>query len=150
VKAADPEIKRNPTRLTGERNELRPGIVIFSFQTRIDSVLKLLIAANHQKSDCLRQRFLLVPGKSVKPFQMVNIPISMFEVVLSKRGRTRWDWRVNDSTGKIIMRGWENSRPAARYQGARALFLLLMAAARIDGPPQTTQGPQAGRQIDPR
>jgi hypothetical protein len=69
----------------------------------------------------------------------------MFEVVLSRRGRTRWDWRVNDSTGKAIMRGWENSRPAAKYRGERALFLLLMAGARIYDPPQTPQGPQPAR-----
>jgi hypothetical protein len=50
----------------------------------------------------------------------------MFEVILRKRGRTRWEWRVCDSTGREIMRGWEASRPAARYKGERALFLLLL------------------------
>jgi len=51
----------------------------------------------------------------------------MFEVTLRKRGRTRWEWRVCDSTGREIMQGWETSRPAARYKGERALFLLLLA-----------------------
>ena len=51
----------------------------------------------------------------------------MFEVTLRKRGRTRWEWRVSNSTGREIMRGWETSRPAARYKGERALFLLLLA-----------------------
>jgi hypothetical protein len=51
----------------------------------------------------------------------------MFEVTLRKRGRTRWEWRVCDGTGREIMRGWETSRPAARYRGERALFLLLLA-----------------------
>jgi len=51
----------------------------------------------------------------------------MFEVILRKRGRTRWEWRVCDSTGREIMQGWEMSRPAARYKGERALFLLLLA-----------------------
>ena len=32
-----------------------------------------------------------------------------------------------DSTAREIMRGWETSRPAARYKGERALFLLLLA-----------------------
>jgi len=51
----------------------------------------------------------------------------MFEMTLRKRGRTRWEWRVCDSAGREIMRGWETSRPAARYKGERALFLLLLA-----------------------
>jgi hypothetical protein len=50
----------------------------------------------------------------------------MFEVTLRKRGRTRWEWRVCDSTGREIMQGREASRPAARYKGERALFLLLL------------------------
>lgn len=49
----------------------------------------------------------------------------MFEVEIRKRGRSRWEWRVLDSTGQIMMRGREVSRPAARYYGARAMFLLL-------------------------
>jgi hypothetical protein len=52
----------------------------------------------------------------------------MFEVTLRKRGRTRWEWRVFDSTGREIMQGWETSRSVARYKGERALFLLLLAA----------------------
>jgi hypothetical protein len=51
----------------------------------------------------------------------------MFEVTLRKRGRTRWEWRVCDTAGREIMRGWETSRPASRYKGERALFLLLLA-----------------------
>jgi hypothetical protein len=49
----------------------------------------------------------------------------MLEVAVKKRGRSRWEWRVFDSSGKAVMSGWENSRWAARYHGARALFLLL-------------------------
>jgi hypothetical protein len=49
----------------------------------------------------------------------------MFEVVLTKRGRSRWDWRVLGPSGEVVMGGRENSRPAAKYQGERALFLLL-------------------------
>jgi hypothetical protein len=49
----------------------------------------------------------------------------MMEVVVKKRGRSRWQWRVLDSSGTAVMSGWENSRPAANYHGARALFLLL-------------------------
>jgi hypothetical protein len=46
----------------------------------------------------------------------------MLEVAVKKRGRSRWEWRVLDPSGKAVM---ENSRWAARYHGAWALFLLL-------------------------
>ena len=48
----------------------------------------------------------------------------MLEIVIGKRRRT-WEWRVLDSSGQTIMSGREKSRRAARYHGARALFLLL-------------------------
>jgi hypothetical protein len=54
----------------------------------------------------------------------------MFEVTLEKRGRSRWWWRVQDPSGKAFMTGWENSRSEAKYQGERALFLLLMTTGR--------------------
>jgi hypothetical protein len=70
----------------------------------------------------------------------------MLEVILTKRGRARWEWRVLDSSGKTIMGASENSRPEAKYQGERALFLLLMTTARTPTPSlrtrQTPQGPQ--------
>jgi hypothetical protein len=53
---------------------------------------------------------------------------AMFEVVIFKRGWTRWEWQVCDRKGNAIMRGWEHTRPAAKYRGNRALFLLLAAA----------------------
>jgi len=49
----------------------------------------------------------------------------MLEVVIKKRGRSRWEWRILDSSGLAVMSGWESSRPAAKYQGERAMFLLL-------------------------
>ena len=48
----------------------------------------------------------------------------MMEVFVTKRRRS-WEWRVNDVNGTLLMRGRERSRPAARYQGYRSLFLLL-------------------------
>jgi len=62
----------------------------------------------------------------------------MFEMVLTKRGRSRWEWRVFGPSGKLVMSGAEKSRPEAKYRGERALFLLLMTAGRIYDPPQTT------------
>jgi len=56
--------------------------------------------------------------------------LAMFEVLLRRRGRTRWQWQVCDRTGKIIMQGWEGSRPAAKYSAERALFLLLLTTRR--------------------
>jgi hypothetical protein len=49
----------------------------------------------------------------------------MFDMALSKRGRG-WGWRVSNSSGETVMRGWESKRAKARYQAERALFLLLM------------------------
>jgi hypothetical protein len=55
----------------------------------------------------------------------------MFEVVLRRRGRTRWQWQVCDRTGKMIMQGFEDSRPEAKYRGDCALFLLLLTTVRV-------------------
>jgi hypothetical protein len=75
----------------------------------------------------------------------------MLEVILTKRGRARWEWRVLDSQGQTIMGASEVSRPEAKYQGERALFLLLMTTARTTTAtpwrrsPRTPQGPQPAR-----
>ena len=59
----------------------------------------------------------------------------MFELTTRKRGRTRWEWRVCDNTGRAIMQGWESSRLGARYKAERALFLLLLAPSREKNSP---------------
>lgn len=64
----------------------------------------------------------------------------MFETAIAKRGRSRWEWRVCDCSGAVMMRGWENSRTAARYRGDRALFQLLLACK-----PNHQQWPQRRR-----
>jgi hypothetical protein len=51
----------------------------------------------------------------------------VFELVLKKRGRI-WRWSVCTSEGAVVMEGSESSRPAAKYQADRALFLLLLSA----------------------
>ena len=53
----------------------------------------------------------------------------MMEVTVTRR-RRRWEWRVCDHNGTLLMQGRERSRPAARYQGYRSLFLLLSIARR--------------------
>lgn len=68
----------------------------------------------------------------------------MLQVVLTKRGRARWEWRVCDPSGKTIMGASENSRPEAKYQGERALFLLLMTTARTLDPAQLLGRPYSG------
>jgi len=50
-------------------------------------------------------------------------------------GRGRWQWQVCDRTGKAIMQGFEDSRPAAKYRGERALFQLLLTASRVSSAP---------------
>ena len=53
----------------------------------------------------------------------------MMEVTVTKRRRS-WEWRVHDDNGTLLMHGRERSRPAARYQGNRSLFLLLAVGRR--------------------
>lgn len=52
-----------------------------------------------------------------------------FDIVLKRRGRGRWNWSVRTADGHAVMYGSESSRGRARYQAARALFLLLCASA---------------------
>jgi hypothetical protein len=54
----------------------------------------------------------------------------MNEVIVIKRRRA-WEWQLRDQSGILIMGGREKSRPAARYQGYRALFLLLASSWRV-------------------
>ena len=61
----------------------------------------------------------------------VQVAPAMFEVLLRRRGRTRWQWQVCDRAGKAIMQGFEDSRPGAKYRGNRALFLLLLTSGRV-------------------
>jgi hypothetical protein len=49
---------------------------------------------------------------------------AVLEVLITERRPTKWEWRVCDRYG-TIMGGFESTRPAARYRGNRALFLLL-------------------------
>jgi hypothetical protein len=53
----------------------------------------------------------------------------MMEVTVAKRRRS-WEWRVHDRNGTLIMHGRERSRPAARYESYRSLFMLLAIGRR--------------------
>ena len=44
--------------------------------------------------------------------------------------RRAWEWQLRDQGGILIMGGREKSRPAAQYQGYRALFMLLATSWR--------------------
>ena len=58
-----------------------------------------------------------------------DVGLHMNEVTIVKRRRS-WQWLVHDRSGMLIMSGRERSRPAARYQGYRALFMLLSVGRR--------------------
>ncbi len=59
----------------------------------------------------------------------------MFEVVIEKRNRFRWEWRVFDRAGNTLLCGSEQTRNAAKYRGERALFqLLLVPGPRVQPP----------------
>jgi len=49
----------------------------------------------------------------------------MFEVVIINGSPNRWERLVYNRDGIPIVEGWERSRAAAKYQGERALFMLL-------------------------
>lgn len=53
----------------------------------------------------------------------------MNDVTVTKRRRS-FEWRVHDRNGMLIFSGRERTRPAARYQGYRHLFMLLAVARR--------------------
>lgn len=55
----------------------------------------------------------------------------MYETMINREWG-RWHWSVCDSNGKAIVVGRERSRPAARYQAARALFELLLSTRLCD------------------
>jgi hypothetical protein len=61
--------------------------------------------------------------------------LDMFEVVIINRSPNRWEWLVYNRDRIPIMQGWERTRAAAKYQGERALFILLASGWR--SPPQT-------------
>jgi hypothetical protein len=52
-----------------------------------------------------------------------------FDIVLKRRGGSRWKWSVRTADGHTVMCGSECSRGGARYKAQRALFLLLRAGA---------------------
>lgn len=49
----------------------------------------------------------------------------MLETVINRQG-WRWEWRVQDRSGIVLMRGRAQTRAGARYESERALFLLLL------------------------
>ncbi len=49
---------------------------------------------------------------------------AIYHVGVLKRGRA-WKWSVLTCSGEPVLEGREQSRAAARYWAARALFLLL-------------------------
>ena len=53
----------------------------------------------------------------------------MNDVIVTKRRRS-WEWRVQDQNGRVILSGRERTRPAARYQAYRTLFMLLAVGRR--------------------
>ncbi len=49
--------------------------------------------------------------------------------------RRAWEWQLRDQSGILVIGGRERTRPAARYQGYRALFMLLASSWRVSGLP---------------
>jgi hypothetical protein len=58
-----------------------------------------------------------------------QLDTNLFDTAIAQK-RLRWEWRLHDRSGRVVMRGREKSRAEARYQSNRALFLLLLASCR--------------------
>jgi hypothetical protein len=58
-----------------------------------------------------------------------QLDTNLFDTAIVQK-RLRWEWRLFDRSGRLVMRGREKSRAEARYQSSRALFLLLLASCR--------------------
>jgi hypothetical protein len=52
----------------------------------------------------------------------------IYEAVLERRRRGGWKWCVCSAEGEVMVRGFDVSRPAARYNANRALLQLLLYA----------------------
>jgi hypothetical protein len=48
-----------------------------------------------------------------------------FEAIVRKRRRS-WRWYICTAEGHLVMVGSDSTRPGARYQANRALFMLLL------------------------
>jgi hypothetical protein len=68
----------------------------------------------------------------------------MLEVKLTDRARRGWDWEVRDDAGKLMARGRQRDRPAAKYQAERALFQLLNVMSRR----RSTRSWDSSRNVD--
>jgi len=57
----------------------------------------------------------------------------MFEAVIRIHSRGEWEWQLRDEGGNVLSHGLEETRAAAKYKGARALFqaLLVRASQRV-------------------
>ena len=58
-----------------------------------------------------------------------QLDTNLFDTAIVQK-RLRWEWRLCDRAGTVMMKGRERSRAEARYQSNRALFLLLLASCR--------------------
>jgi len=58
-----------------------------------------------------------------------QLDFNLFEFAIVPK-RSRWEWCLRDRAGNIVMKGREKSRPEARYQSERALFLMLLTSCR--------------------
>jgi hypothetical protein len=72
-----------------------------------------------------------------------------FETIVGKRGRS-WKWSVCTTDGEVLIKGSENSLPAAKYKSNRALFLLLLSAPYYLSLPNLELGRSAGAKFKRR
>ena len=62
----------------------------------------------------------------------------MFEVVIIEHSPADWEWQVCESDGVWVMQGRAKTRAEAKYQGNRALFILLATGSRPMSRPESS------------
>lgn len=72
----------------------------------------------------------------------------MNDIIVIKR-RRNFEWQVRDQKGTLLMRGRERTRPAARYQVYRTLFMMLAVDPRPIGTRARASGRHTSRNVAP-
>jgi hypothetical protein len=81
--------------------------------------------------DNLRESLNLLHGKNdtsevgIASQGTMPAQFQTFEATVRKRRRS-WRWYICTAEGNVVMMGSDPSRPGARYQANRALFMLLL------------------------
>jgi hypothetical protein len=69
-----------------------------------------------------------MPPRPLVEWAVTPDQFQMFELNVRKRRRL-WLWSVSTVEGEVLVEGAASTRPAAKYDAYRALFMLLLSAS---------------------